>query len=135
MILYTKKKFKKFNKGSSTNRIKNQIGLEFLKKNTYILKSIDSGRILYSQLKSALQVVKKLLKRKGFINFSIFCNRTITKKPIEIRMGKGKGALFTSITRIFPGMVLIRIVCHNPTLAKKALSQAKKRLSINSQII
>jgi len=86
-----KSKFKKQNKGKAFNRVSKNDRLFNLKFGTIALKSIEHGKLDSQQIQTLNQLINKKMKKKGKIKLNIFPNTPITSKPLESRMGKGKG--------------------------------------------
>eukprot|EP01041_Mallomonas_annulata_P000677 gene677-1298_t len=84
---------------------------------------------------SLKQVVTKCIKKTGRLRFKIFPQTPITKKPIEVRMGKGKGNVDHWVVKIKPGTMLCFIETNLIAVAKKALKYAQIRLPIKTKII
>ena len=136
MMLFPKaQKFQKQHKGRALNKVISCFNLQNLKKYTYSLMLVESGRIYLKQLKAIIQVIKKVIKKRGYLVVKVFPQTPITKKPIETRMGKGKGSVSTWIVKAYVGQIPFKIICKSKPLAIKALLQAKKRLHLNSLII
>ena len=92
-MLFTPKKtkFKKRQKGKRLNTITNVRSLFKLNFGNIALKSIESGHLTSKQINTIKQTVTKIIKKKGKLRINIFPNTPISKKPLEVRMGKGKG--------------------------------------------
>lgn len=94
MLFYPKNsKFKKQQKGNLPNRLNNLIILN--RQNTFDsvkLVAASSGRISVKQLTAIRALIKKSIKKEGVLKIGLFPQTPITKKPAEVRMGKGKGA-------------------------------------------
>lgn len=84
-------KYKKQQKGKTFNKIKSNLNLSQLKFGTIGLKTISFGRIDSKQLNSFKKSIIKIIRKKGKLVLNTFPQTPITKKPIEVRMGKGKG--------------------------------------------
>lgn len=130
-----KTKYKKQRKGRLTANISKNLELNFLKQGTIGLKLTDFGRIKVSQLVACRQVLRKIMKRKGVVNINIIADTPITKKPIEIRMGKGKGGVDHWVAKVHPGTILFEIETTSQILAIKALKAAQLRLPLKTKII
>lgn len=100
------------------------------------LFSTEGGIIKESELKALELAIKRKIKKSGKI-YSRLNGGWIwkTKKPSEVRMGKGKGGLDHKIVRIRPGSFIIEVLCDSPTLAKSALKVAASKLSIRTQLV
>nr|NP_038186.1 ribosomal protein L16 [Synura synuroidea]AAF36952.1 ribosomal protein L16 [Synura synuroidea] len=129
-------KYKKQQKGKFYNRI-NSKPINIFNKNKYnlCLRAKDFGKLTINEIKAFKQnLIKKLKKNFVLVRFYFNPITPITKKPIEVRMGKGKGSVNYFVMKIKPGTMLCKIECLNFTIAKKTLMQAKIRLSIKTQI-
>jgi large subunit ribosomal protein L16 len=129
-----KKKYKKEQKGRSLNKIKKLISLADLKGGSYVLKSLDFGRLNSKQIESMYQSINKIIKKSGRIILKVFAHTPISKKPIEVRMGKGKGNIDHWVAKIKAGTVLCEVETNMNSLALKALSSAQFRLPIKTKI-
>lgn len=99
-------KYKKLRKGKLPKLEYKSTTLKF---GTIGLKAAESGLITAKQLEAARQAINRKLKRKGKIWIRIFPNYPITKKPTEVRMGKGKGAVNHWAAKIGGGTILFEI--------------------------
>jgi len=91
MYIPKKTKFKKQQKKITFKKVQRPFEINKLQFGSIGLKSISVGRLTFKQIESMYQLLKKRLKRVGQIFITISPNIPITKKPIEVRMGKGKG--------------------------------------------
>ena len=98
------------------------------------LKSIESGIIHSRQIESARQAIVRKLKRKGKIWIKIFPDLSITKKPIGVRMGKGKGPISHWGARVRGGTVLFEICGINFNTAVAALKTGGAKLPVKTII-
>jgi large subunit ribosomal protein L16 len=128
-------KFKKQRKGRLPAKIKKNKSFELLKQGTIGLKLIDFGRIESDQLKASWEALKKILKKRGAISLNLVSDTPVSKKPIEIRMGKGKGAVHHWVAKVRPGTLLFEIETTETVLAIKALKAAQLRLPLKTKII
>ena len=131
-----KTKFKKQQKGKAFNRI-NSASIEpySLKFGSIGLKALTSGRLTAKQIESVRQSISKIIKKQGHLRINIFPDTPISKKPIEVRMGKGKGAVDHWVFKVKPGYILCEIVTDQVEIGVKALTMVKKKLSIKTKII
>lgn len=137
-MLYTPKnfKFKKTSKGKLKNIIvKNPFFKEKTLFGNIILIALESGKLFPNQVLNIKQLLNKRLKKKANIKICVFPQRPVSKKPLEIRMGKGKGSVHTWVTYIFSAMKLIEIETKHLKLAAKLLDQIQNRLSFKTKII
>lgn len=101
----------------------------------YALQALECGYITNRQLEAARIAISRKTKRGGNIWIKIFPDKSLTKKPAEVRMGKGKGAPEKWVAVIRPGRVLFEIGGVETALAKEALNLARYKLPIKSKII
>lgn len=99
------------------------------------LKSQQPGVITAAQLEAAQKTINKLLKKLGFLWVRVFPFNPITKKPAEIRMGKGKGPVEYWSMMIYPGTILFELSGVSKTTAMRMLKAGSNKLSIKSTII
>lgn len=88
----SKLKYKKNHKPSSTNLYLAEHKNFSSIKGNLILKSVENGKLTYSQIEACRKTIRRILKKQGFVYLRVFTNVSITKKPIASRMGKGKGS-------------------------------------------
>ena len=125
------KNFSKSQKGRLPLHINNCISFyNFFKKKTCFLKTMHFARISYIQLQAFYKTLKKFLKRSGKINFKVFAHTPITKKPTEIRMGKGKGSINSWVVKLKAGSSLCEINVNNVLRLKKSLRYLNMKLPI-----
>lgn len=134
MFLPKNQKFKKQQKNSSFNKIVTVNTLEKFKFGSFGVKSIEFGRISSKQLESVYKCVKKVIKKVGRLTMRVFSHVPITKKPVEVRMGKGKGAVNFWVSNISYGTVLYEIECVSFSLVLKAFNLSKIRLPIKTRL-
>ena len=131
-------KYKKQQKGKSFNKIFNPSasrGLMPLSFGSIGLKAIASGRLTAKQINSVRQAINKQIKKLGRLKVNIFPHTPISKKPIEVRMGKGKGNIDRWIFKVQPGFILYEIESPFTSIAVKALKRGQIRLPIKTKII
>ncbi len=102
---------------------------------TYGLKAITRGRLSSKQIEAARRVIAHSVKRQVIIWIRIFPDKPITKKPLEVRMGKGKGDVDHWVAVIKPGAILYEIADINENVAKHALLLASAKLSIKTVFV
>jgi len=128
-------KYTKYQKSRSVNTINSYLSLENLKMGSLGLKSVESGYLNTKQFKTIYQLLHKMLKKIGKIIFKIFPRKPITKKPIEVRMGKGKGAVYDWSAKIKAGTILFEIETLKINIALKALYYIQLKLPIKTRVI
>jgi large subunit ribosomal protein L16 len=133
MFLQPKKtKYKKLRKGKLPNLEYKSTSLKF---GTVGLKAAESGTITAKQLESARQAITRKLKRKGKIWIRIFPNYPITKKPTEVRMGKGKGSVSYWAAKVGGGTILFEICGVTMQKAISAFNTGGAKLPVKTLII
>ncbi|HHC75045.1 MAG TPA: 50S ribosomal protein L16 [Thiothrix sp.] len=101
----------------------------------YGLKSIGRGRITARQIEAARRAMTRHIKRGGKIWIRIFPDTPITGKPLEVRMGKGKGNVEYWIAKIQPGRVLYEMEGVSEELAREAFALAAAKLPIQTTFV
>lgn len=134
MLFPRQQKYTKQQKGKAFNRVIKEKYLA--NKNFWVvsLKAIETGRITATQLDAVYSCLNKKIKKLGKVILCVFPQTPITKKPIETRMGKGKGNVEFWVIKVKAGVSIIEIICSNFLLATSALIQAQKRLPICTKI-
>jgi large subunit ribosomal protein L16 len=131
-----KSKFKKQQKGKAFNRINSKsIQFNALKFGSLGLKAMSFGRVTAKQIEAVRKSISKIIKKSGRIKINVFPDTPISKKPIEVRMGKGKGNVDHWIFKVKPGFILYEIETKFLALAQKALESGQTRLPIKTKII
>jgi large subunit ribosomal protein L16 len=102
---------------------------------TFGIKSLEPGRITARQLEAARVAVTRAMKREGQVWIRIFPDKPITKKPAEVRMGKGKGAPEYWVASVKPGTVIFESAGVNLQMAQEALTLAAQKLPIRTKFI
>ena len=91
LFIPKKSKFKKRQKGKRLNTVNKIFTLNRLNFGSLGLKATSSGHMTSKQIASLRQTINKIIKKRGKLKINIFPNTQISKKPLEVRMGKGKG--------------------------------------------
>jgi large subunit ribosomal protein L16 len=102
---------------------------------SFALKSLDIGRITSRQLESARIAMTRYMKREGKVWIRIFPDKPITRKPQEVRMGKGKGALDHWVAVIKPGKIMFEIDGVPSAIAVEALRLAAQKLPVQTKTV
>lgn len=123
-----RKDFKGRNRGLSNRANKLDFG-------EFGLKATTRGRITSRQLEAARRAVARHIKRGGNVIIRIFPDKPITKKPLEVRQGKGKGNVEYWVALVQPGRVMFEIGGVPEELARKAFSLAAAKLPIRSTFV
>jgi large subunit ribosomal protein L16 len=129
-------KYRKQQKGKSVNRISvNSKDNKKLMFGSIGLKSLESGRLTAKQIQSVKQVINKKIKKIGRLKVNVFPQIPVSKKPVEVRMGKGKGNVDHWVFRVKAGVVLYEIETTSLLNSIKALELSQRRLPLKTKII
>ncbi len=132
MLQPKKTKFRKQQKGRMKGNVSRGAELAF---GSYGIKSLEETWITGRQIEAARQAVTRYMKREGQIWIRLFPDKPITKKPAEVRMGKGKGAPEMFVARCKPGKILFEAEGVPFEVAKEALRLAAQKLPIKTKFI
>jgi large subunit ribosomal protein L16 len=99
------------------------------------VKALDSVFVTSRQIEAARIAATRYMKREGQLWIKIFPDKPITKKPLEVRMGKGKGALDHYVAVVKPGRVLFEISGVPIDVAKEALRLASQKLPVKTKFV
>lgn len=130
MLQPKKVKFRRRQKGRMKGNAQRGHQLAF---GTFGIKSLESHWLTGRQLEAARQAVTRYMKREGQIWIRVFPDKPITKKPAEVRMGKGKGAPEYWVACVKPGTILFEAGGVKKELAKEALRLAEQKLPIKTK--
>lgn len=133
MLSPNKTKFKKLRKGRIKKTLESKSNK--LKFGMYGLKTIESGYITARQIEATRRTITSSMNRSGKIWIRIFPDYPVTQKPIEVRMGRGKGNVEYWACKIKSGRILYEVSGKNPALIKLALTKAAKKLPLLTKII
>ncbi len=106
-----------------------------LSNGTFGIKSLDSSFVTARQIEAARISATRYMKREGALWIKIFPDKPITKKPLEVRMGKGKGAVEYWAAVVKPGRILFEISGVPYDVAKEALRLAAQKLPVKTKFI
>lgn len=120
-----RKQFKGRNRGVATRGCKVSYG-------EYGLKTLEHGSITARQIEAARRAMSRHIKRGGKVWIRVFPDKPITKKPLEVRQGKGKGAVEFWVALVQPGKVMFEIEGVPEDLAREALSLAASKLPVKT---
>ena len=120
-----RKQFKGRNRGLATRGNKVSFG-------EYGLKSAEHGRITARQIEAARRAMSRHIKRGGKIWIRIFPDKPITKKPLEVRQGKGKGNVEYWVALVQPGRMMFEIEGVTEVVAREALKLAADKLPVKT---
>ena len=132
MLQPKRTKFRKTMKG----RMKGNAGRgNQLSYGTFGIKSLDSNFLTARQIEAARIAATRFMKREGSIWIMIFPDKPITKKPLEVRMGKGKGAPEYFVAVVRQGRILFEVAGVSQVIAKEALRLAAQKLPVKTKFV
>ncbi|OEU66553.1 MAG: 50S ribosomal protein L16 [Desulfobacterales bacterium PC51MH44] len=132
MLSPKKVKFRKQQKGRMRGIARRGCNLDF---GEFGLQAIECGKISSRQIEAARIAMTRHAKRGGKIWIKIFPDKPFTKKPAEVRMGKGKGSVEGWVAVIRPGRILYEMEGVPRALAKEALRLASSKLSVKTRFV
>jgi large subunit ribosomal protein L16 len=101
----------------------------------YALKATTRGRLTARQIEAARRTITRKVKRGGKLWIRVFPDKPISKKPLEVRMGKGKGNVEYWVALIQPGKVLYEIEGVPEVLAREAFTLAAAKLPVQTSFV
>ena len=132
MLLPKKTKYRKQQKG----RIKGLAGRGHqISFGSFGIKSLEMGRLTSRQIEAARIAATRYMKREGQMWIRIFPDKPITKKPAEVRMGKGKGAPDHWVAKIKPGTMMFELDGIPLSIAQEALRLAAQKLPVTTKFV
>jgi large subunit ribosomal protein L16 len=132
MLQPKKTKFRKMHKGRISGNAKGGFALNF---GSYGLKSLEPSRVTARQIEAARRAMTRHMKRAGRVWIRIFPDVPVSKKPTEVRMGKGKGSVEYWAAKVKPGRVMFEIDGVSIEVAREALSLAAAKLPVKCKIV
>ena len=132
MLSPKRTKFRKQHKGKVKGMATRGHRLSF---GTFGLKSMQESWITARQIEAARVALTRFMKREGQVWIRIFPDKPITKKPAEVRMGKGKGAPEYFVAVVLPGRIMFEIGGVSHDIAKEALRLAAQKLPVKTKFI
>ncbi len=132
MLQPKRTKFRKAFKGRISGNTKAGATLAF---GEFGLKSLEAERVTARQIEAARRAVTREMKRQGKVWIRIFPDVPVTAKPIEVRMGKGKGAIDRWVARVAPGRILFEIDGVPEPIAREALRLGAAKLPVKTKVV
>lgn len=132
MLQPKKTKFRKAHKGRIHGLAKGGTALNF---GAFGLKATQPGRITARQIEAARRAMTRHMKRAGRVWIRIFPDVPVSKKPTEVRMGKGKGSPEFWICKVKPGRIMFEIDGVSQTIAREAFERAAAKLPIGTRVV
>ena len=132
MLQPKKTKFRKAFKGRIRGVAKGGFELNF---GQFGLKAMEPERITARQIEAARRALTRQMKRAGRVGIRVFPDVPVSKKPVEVRMGKGKGAPELWVVRVAPGRIMFEIDGVPADIAREAFTLAAAKLPIKTRFI
>ncbi len=132
MLMPKKVKYRKHHRGRRRGRAK---GGDVLSFGDFGLQALEAGWVTARQIEAARIAITRRIKRGGKVWIRIFPDKPITKKPLETRMGKGKGNPEEWVAVVKPGRVLYELEGVSHELAKEAIQLASHKLGIKTRFL
>lgn len=132
MLAPKKQKYRKAHKGRVPSKAKAGMVITF---GSYALKTIDPERITARQIEAARKAAVREMKRQGKFWIRIFPDLPVSKKPAEVRMGKGKGTPEFFAVRVSPGRIMFEVEGVPEETAIRALELASAKLPVRTKIM
>lgn len=125
-------KYRKAHKGRISGAAKGGTTLNF---GSIGLKAIEPERLTARQIEAARRAISRHMKRQGKMWIRIFPDLPISKKPLEVRMGSGKGSPEYWVCRVKPGRIMFELDGVSAVIAREALGLAAAKLPIKTKIV
>lgn len=125
-------KFRKQQKGKMTGLSK---GGNFVDFGEFGMQALERGRITNRQIEACRVAINRYFNRRGKVWIKVYPDKPITKKPAEVRMGKGKGAVDHWVAVVRPGRVLFEVGNVPRELAQDALKRAAAKLGLKTRFV
>ncbi len=132
MLQPKKTKFRKMHKGRIKGNAKGGTDLNF---GSHGLKAVQPERITSRQIEATRRAITRAMKRQGRVWIRIFPDVPVSKKPTEVRMGKGKGSVEFWAAKVKPGRVMFEIDGVSDEIAREALALGAAKLPIKTRIV
>jgi large subunit ribosomal protein L16 len=132
MLQPKKTKFRKQQKGRMKGNTSRGHQLAF---GSFGIKTMEEAWITGRQIEAARQAVTRYMKREGQLWIRIFPDKPVTKKPAEVRMGKGKGAPEYFVARVTPGRIMFEAEGVPLDVAKEAMRLAAQKLPVKTRFV
>lgn len=127
-----RRKFRKDFKGRNRGLAQRGNAVSF---GEYGMKALDRGRITARQIEAARRAIARHVKRGGKTVIRIFPDKPISKKPLEVRQGKGKGNVEYWVALVQPGRIMFEIEGVPEELAREAFARAAAKLPVRVQFV
>ena len=132
MLLPRRTKFRKMHRGRRRGEAKGQYQVQF---GEYGIKALENGWITNRQIEAARIAMTRKIRRGGKVWINVFPDKSVTKKPAETRMGKGKGAPDHWIAVVRPGKILFEMEGVTVADAQEAMRLASHKLPLRTRFV
>lgn len=132
MLLPKRTKYRRHHRGRRRGLSKGNTQVNF---GQYGLKTLEAGWITNRQIEAARIAMTRKIKRGGKVWINVFPHKPITKKPLETRMGKGKGSPEGWVAVVKPGMVMFELAGVDEALAREAMRLAAMKLPVKCKFV
>ena len=132
MLAPKRSKYRKAHKGRIHGNAKGGTSLNF---GTYGLKAVEPERLTARQIEAARRALTRHMKRSGRVWIRMFPDVPVSKKPLEVRMGSGKGTPELWVARVKPGRILFEVDGVSVEVAKEALALAAAKLPVKTRFV
>src|SRR5579862_78611 len=132
MLQPVRTKFRKAHKGRIHGIATSAIDLAF---GQFGLKAMEPDRLTARQIEAARRALTRHMKRSGQVWIRVFPDVPVSKKPLEVRMGSGKGSVELWVARVKPGRIIFEVDGVSIQIAKEALTLAAAKLPIKTRFI
>ena len=132
MLQPSRTKFRKAHKGRIHGLATSAANLHF---GQYGLKAVEPERVTARQIEAARRALTRHMKRSGQVWIRVFPDVPVTKKPLEVRMGSGKGGIELWIARVKPGRILFEVDGVSEQVAREAFALAAAKLPIKTRFV
>jgi len=132
MLQPKKTKYRKMQKGRIKGMAKGGFALNF---GSYGLKALEPDRVTSRQIEATRRAITRHMKRAGRVWIRIFPDVPVSKKPTEVRMGKGKGSVEFWAAKVKPGRIMFEIDGVSDAVAREALELGAAKLPVKCKIV
>lgn len=132
MLQPIRTKFRKQHKGRIHGNATSAVDLHY---GQYGLKAMEPERVTARQIEAARRALTRHMKRSGQVWIRVFPDVPVTKKPLEVRMGSGKGSVELWVARVKPGRIIFEIDGVSEQLAREAFALAAAKLPIKTRFV
>ncbi|RXK12083.1 50S ribosomal protein L16 [Halarcobacter mediterraneus] len=132
MLMPKRTKYRKQMKGRNRGKSMRANSLAY---GEFGIKALEHGRIDSRQIEAARIAMTRAIKRQGKVWIMVFPHKPLTKRPLEVRMGKGKGPIDKWVMNIKPGRVCFEMAGVSEEMARSALTLAQHKLPFKTKIV